>query len=239
MHLLAIETSEVACSAAIWSDGSVMERYREQPRGHSELLLPMIDSLISESGISKLQLDAIAFGRGPGSFTGVRIAAAVTQGISFGLDIPVVPVSSLQALAQGVYRSTTHQQVAAAFDARMHEVYWALCSADADGVMQLQGKEMVCAPGQVSQPQQEGWVGAGSGWDAYAEALSERLSPWLEQQIPHLYCHAQDVAFIAAHALSQGDASVIAAQALPLYLRNNVAKKSLHSSICSKPTSDP
>ena len=225
MHLLAIETSEAACSAAIWSDGEVMEKYREQPRGHSELLLPMIDALLSESGISKPQLDAIAFGRGPGSFTGVRIAAAVTQGISFGLDIPVIPVSSLQVLAQGVYRTSAHQQVAAAFDARMSEVYWALCSADADGVMQLQGEEMVCAPEQVSQPQQGRWVGAGSGWDAYAVALSQRLSPLLEQQFPNLYCHAQDVAIIAAHALSQGDAAVTAAQALPIYLRNNVAKK--------------
>lgn len=225
MNLLAIETSEAACSAAIWSDGDVMQKYREQPRGHSELLLPMIESLISESGISKPRFDAIAFGRGPGSFTGVRIAAAVTQGISLGLDIPVIPVSSLQALAQGVYRSTASQQVATAFDARMSEVYWALCAANADGVMQLQGAEMVCAPEQVTQPQQGRWVGAGSGWDVYAEALAERLSPWLEKQIPHLYCHAQDVAVIAAHALSQGDAAMTAAQALPLYLRNNVAKK--------------
>ncbi|MBG7601057.1 MAG: tRNA (adenosine(37)-N6)-threonylcarbamoyltransferase complex dimerization subunit type 1 TsaB [Gammaproteobacteria bacterium] len=225
MNLLAIETSEAACSAAIWIDGEVIETYREQPRGHSELLLPMIDTLLSQSGVGKPQLDAIAFGRGPGSFTGVRIAAAVTQGISFGLDIPVIPVSSLQALAQGVHRTSAHQQVAAAFDARMNEVYWALCSADADGVMQLQGEETVCAPGQVSQPQHGRWVGAGSGWDAYAEALTERLSPWIYQQIPHLYCHAQDVAVIAAHALSQGDAAVTAAQALPLYLRNNVAKK--------------
>ncbi len=225
MNLLAIETSETACSAAIWSDGDIIETYREQPRGHSELLLPMIDTLISESGIRKPRLDAIAFGRGPGSFTGVRIAAAVTQGISFGLDIPVIPVSSLQALAQGVYRTTAHQQVAVAFDARMHEVYWALCSADTDGVMQLQGVEMVCAPDRVSQPQQGRWIGAGSGWGAYAEPLSERLSPWLEQQIPHLFCHAQDVAIIAAQALSQGDAAVTAAEALPLYLRNNVAKK--------------
>jgi len=238
MNLLAIETSEAACSAAIWSNGDVIEKYREQPRGHSELLLPMIDTLMSESGISKKQLDAIAFGRGPGSFTGVRIAAAVTQGISFGLDIPVMPVSSLQALAQGVCRTSDHQQVAAAFDARMNEVYWALCSADNDGVMQLQGGEMVCAPERVSQPQQGGWIGAGSGWNAYAEELSERLSPWIGQQFPHLYCHAQDVASIAAHALSQGDVAVTAAQALPLYLRNNVAKKSLQSSVCSMQQTD-
>jgi tRNA threonylcarbamoyladenosine biosynthesis protein TsaB len=238
MNLLAIETSEAACSAAIWSDGDVIESYREQPRGHSELLLPMIDTLLSESGLSKPQLDAIAFGRGPGSFTGVRIAAAVTQGISFGLDIPVIPVSSLQALAQGVCRTTAHQQVATAFDARMHEVYWALCTVDADGVMQLQGEEMVCAPRQVSQPQRGGWVGAGSGWDANAEALSQRLSPWLAQQFPNLFCHAQDVAIIAAHALSQGVAAVTAAQALPLYLRNNVAKKSVQSSVCSMQQSD-
>lgn len=226
MNLLAIETSEAACSAAIWSDGNVIEEYREQPRGHSELLLLMIDNLISESGIGKSQLDGIAFGRGPGSFTGVRIAAAVTQGISFGLDAPVTPVSSLQALAQGVYRTSAHQHVAAAFDARMNEVYWALCSADADGVMQLQSEEMVCAPDQVSQPQHGSWVGAGSGWGVYAESLSERLSPRLEQQFPDLFCHAQDVAVIAAHALIQGDAAVTAVQALPLYLRNNVAKKS-------------
>ncbi len=226
MKLLAIETSEAACSAAIWCDGDVIEEYREQPQGHSELLLPMIDALISESGIGKSHLDAITFGRGPGSFTGVRIAAAVTQGISFGLDIPVIPVSSLLALAQGVSRASGCQQVAAAFDARMNEVYWALCSVDADGVMQLQSRELVCAPGQVSQPVQQGrWAGAGSGWGAYTEELSERMSPWLEQQFPHLFCHAQDVAVIAAHALSQDGVAVTAAEALPLYLRNDVAKK--------------
>ncbi|MEN8214710.1 MAG: tRNA (adenosine(37)-N6)-threonylcarbamoyltransferase complex dimerization subunit type 1 TsaB, partial [Pseudomonadota bacterium] len=144
MNLLAIETSEAACSAALWSGGDVVEAYREQPQGHSELLLPMIDELLATSGVGRRRLDAIAFGRGPGSFTGVRIATAITQGVSLGLDIPVVPVSSLQALAQGVTRTSGYRQVAAAFDARMQEVYWALCEADADGVMQLLGEEIVC-----------------------------------------------------------------------------------------------
>lgn len=226
MKLLAIETSETACSAALWSDGRVIENYREEPRGHSELLLPMIAELLPRSGVTRRQLQAVAFGRGPGSFTGVRIAAAIAQGISLGLAIPVIPVSSLQALAQGVYRTSGHREVAAAFDARMHEVYWALCAVDGDGVMQLQSEECVCEPRHVEQPRQGQWAGAGSGWSAYGETLREQLSPWLVAELPRLYSHAQDVATIAAHAWSRDDsAAVSAAEALPLYLRDKVARK--------------
>jgi tRNA threonylcarbamoyladenosine biosynthesis protein TsaB len=226
MKLLAIETSETACSAAVWSDGRVIESYREEPRGHSELLLPMIAELLASSGVTRRQLQAVAFGRGPGSFTGVRIAAAIAQGICLGLAIPAIPVSSLQALAQGVYRTTGQRQVAAAFDARMHEVYWALCAADGDGVMQLQGEERVCEPQQVERPRQGRWAGAGSGWSAYGETLREQLAPWLVAELPQLYSHAQDVATIAAHAWSRdGSVAVSAAEALPLYLRNNITHR--------------
>mgnify|MGYP001814404311 CR=1 FL=1 len=226
MKLLAIETSETACSAALWNDGGVIESYREEPRGHSELLLPMIAELLAGSGVSRRQLQAVAFGRGPGSFTGVRIAASIAQGISLGLAIPVIPVSSLQALAQGVYRTTGQRQVAAAFDARMHEVYWALCAVDGDGVMQLQSEERVSHPQQVERPRQGQWAGAGSGWSAHGETLRELLAPRLVAELPQLYCHAQDVAAIAAHAWSRDDSvAVSAAEALPLYLRDKIAQK--------------
>jgi tRNA threonylcarbamoyladenosine biosynthesis protein TsaB len=226
MQLLAIETSETACSAAVWSDGAVIESYREEPRGHSELLLPMIAELLASSGVSRRQLQAVAFGRGPGSFTGVRIAAAIAQGICLGLAIPAIPVSSLRALAQGVYRTTGQRQAAAAFDARMHEVYWALCAVDDDGVMQLQSEERVCAPQQVELPQQGQWAGAGSGWGAYGATLRQQLAPWLAAELPQFCSHAQDVATIAAHDWSRDHGVAVgAAEALPIYLRDKVAQK--------------
>jgi len=228
VKLLAIETSTPACSAALWIEGDVLERYALAPRQHAALILPMIESLLLEADISVAQLDAIAFGRGPGSFTGVRIAASVVQGIAFAADLPVVPVSTLAALALGGMRVTGGQQVMAALDARKAEVYWGCYKAEGDGTVSLQGSECVCAPAAVCCPEGNDWVGAGSGWEAHGDELMRHTGEQVVRVLPDFEPHAADVARLGSHAYEQGKA-VSPEAAVPVYLRNNVAevKKSL------------
>jgi len=222
MKLLAIETATEACSAALYLDGEVTEQYRLAPRQHAQLLLGMTDALLTEAGLVPTQLDALAFGRGPGAFTGVRIATGVAQGIAYAADLPVVPVSTLATLAQGGYREFGWKQVAAAIDARMNEVYWGVYRADENGIMQPCADERVCPASTVSALEGKGWHGIGSGWAVFADELRHagELIDWQGDAYPH----AQDVAVLAVDALSRG-LSVSAAQALPVYLRDQVVDK--------------
>jgi len=222
MKLLAIETAAEACSAALYIDGEVRERFAVAPQRQSELILPMMDELLAEAGLRVADLDALAFGRGPGSFTGVRIATGVVQGAAFAADIPVVPVSTLAALAQGHRRTTGHARVLAAFDARMNEVYWAACTPDAAGVMRATGDELIVPPAEVPLPEGGDWHGVGSGWGAYREVLAGRLSGRITAIDADAQCHAQDVAQIAVVDFAAGRA-VPAEHALPVYLRDKVA----------------
>ena len=222
MRLLAIDTSAEACSAALYLDGDVSERFAVAPQKQSELILPMMDGLLAEAGLRVADLDALAFGRGPGSFTGVRIATGVVQGAAFAADILVVPVSTLAALAQGHRRETGHPRVLAALDARMNEVYWAACAPDASGTTRVIGEELIVPPGEVPLPDGGGWHGVGSGWAAYASVLATRLADRVTAVHGAAHCRAQDIARIAAVDLAAGRA-VPAEQALPVYLRDRVA----------------
>ena len=224
MRLLALDTTEQACSAALWIDGAVSERYRLAAREHSRLILPMIEDLLGEAGLALTQLDGLAFGRGPGSFTGVRIATAVAQGLGLAADLPLLPVSSLRALAQGVARTVGRTRVLAAFDARMQEVYWGAYEADAEGLMRPLGEERVGPPDAVTLPAgREDWVLAGSALEPYGEALCQRLSlsPQADATV-----HARDVATLGAADLAAGG-GLPPEQAGPVYLRDQVAKKSV------------
>ncbi|MCB1772712.1 MAG: tRNA (adenosine(37)-N6)-threonylcarbamoyltransferase complex dimerization subunit type 1 TsaB [Gammaproteobacteria bacterium] len=226
VRLLAIDTTEEACSAALWQDGEVSERFEIAARRHSELVLPMIEDLLGEAGMRLKELDALAFARGPGSFTGVRIAASVIQGLAFAAGLPVIAVSSLQALAQGVNKTHGAGGVLSAFDARMGEVYWGTYRVDADGIMRAVQEERVCAPAVVSVAPGDGpgglaWHAAGSGWDSYAQALRQAIgfSP-VTYEAQRL--HAADVATLAAALHAEGH-GVEASGALPVYLRDEVA----------------
>jgi tRNA threonylcarbamoyladenosine biosynthesis protein TsaB len=225
-RLLAIETATPACSAALSVDGAVLERYALAPRQHAALMLPMIESLLLEAGLTVSQLDAIAFGRGPGSFTGVRIAASMVQGIAFAADLPVVPVSTLAALALGGMRESQLSRVMAVMDARKAEVYWGCYVKTGDDVVTLQGDECVCAPDAVpdtvSESGQDDWVGVGGGWSAYGEQLMQHLGERVVRLMPDLEPRAADVARLAVHDFHQG-VSVRPEEAVPVYLRNNVA----------------
>ena len=223
MKLLAIETATEACSAALYIDGEAREEYEFAPREHTRLLLGMIDRLLAQAGLRPAQLDALAFGRGPGAFTGVRIATGVAQGIAYAADLPVVPVSTLAALAQGGRREFGWTRVAAAIDARMNEVYWASFSANDAGLMVARSDELVCAAEQVPLLDGEGWHGIGSGWQPFAEVLKqrqqERLLEWQGDYLPH----ARDIATLAVDAFAKGR-TVSAREALPIYLRDQVVQ---------------
>lgn len=221
MKLLAIDTSEDACSAALLIDGLVSEHFELAPRRHTELVLPMMDGLLNDAGLGVADLDALAFARGPGSFTGVRIAASIIQGAALGTGLPVVPVSSLQALAQGARREYAATRVLSALDARMREVYWGAYGIDAGGIMRSLIDERVCEPTQVPVPDGDDWIATGSGWKSYGEVLGSRcVVDGMVQGDARV--HAQDVALVAGALYAEGQA-VTAEQALPVYLRDEVA----------------
>jgi len=219
LKLLAIDTATEACSAALHIDGVTTLKYEVVPRKHAELILTMVDELLSESSLSLRQLDALAFGRGPGAFTGVRIATGVIQGLSMSADCPVVPVSTLAALAQGAISES--KQIACAIDARMSEVYWGLYQANEDNIMQLVDEETVCLPDAVHIPASNGWFGVGSGWETYENELQTRLAGSLSGFRPGDYPSAEAICILALDAYQRGE-FVDAAEAQPVYLRNKV-----------------
>ncbi len=221
-NILAIESSTPACSAALCIDGEVLERYALAPRQHAALLLPMIESLLLEADLTIGSLHAIAFGRGPGSFTGVRIAASMVQGIAFAADLQVLPVSTLAALALGGMREASVPRVITAMDARKSEIYTACYEQSNDAPVTLLGEERVCAPDAVTIPEQHDWVGVGGGWQAYGEAMIQRAGERIIRLMPDLEPRAADVARLALYDYQQG-LCVSAEQAIPVYLRDNVA----------------
>jgi tRNA threonylcarbamoyladenosine biosynthesis protein TsaB len=217
--LLALDTATEACSVALLHDGKVISHYEVIPRLHAQRLLPMIEALRAEAGIALSAIDAIAFGRGPGAFTGVRIAIGVVQGLAFALQRPVLPVSNLAVLAQRGHREFGADQVAAAIDARMDEVYWG-CYQLEQGEMCLRGQESVLAPELASLPRlAEGeWFGAGTGWGTFQSRLPSQVAQCAGALLPH----AQDLLQLAQFSWSRGEA-LAAEQAQPVYLRDNVA----------------
>jgi tRNA threonylcarbamoyladenosine biosynthesis protein TsaB len=239
MNILALDTSTEACSVALHAESEIREHFKLAPREHAKLILPMVDALLAEAGLSLSQLDAIAFGRGPGSFTGLRIAAGVAQGLAFGADIPVLPISTLAALAQGAHADLDAARVLAALDARMSEVYWGVYQINGSGVMELHGAEEVCGPEHVTLPvapgilptatlvhpctsDEGGWQGVGSGWKEYGAALRARCGALVHTVAAERLPRARDIALLARVAFQRG-LSVSAEQAVPVYLRNQVA----------------
>lgn len=223
MKILAIETATEACSAALAIGDEQISRYDVAPRQHTQLILPMIETLINEADIKVSDLDAIAFGQGPGAFTGVRIAMGVIQGLAFAHDTPVIPISTLAALAQRVAddHANNHEYVASAIDARMQEVYWGLFKKNGSGVMQAVSEEKVCAPKDVEIISGEIWFGVGSGWDTYSDVLSSKFDNNLTGFDGKLFPSAVDVLALAKPAYLENK-MISVEQASPVYLRNKV-----------------
>ena len=224
MKLLAIDTATEACSAALAIGGTILARYEEPGRAHAERILPMVDALLTESGVTLRQLDAIAFGRGPGAFTGLRIAAGVTQGLAFGAGLPVIPVSDLAALAERALLERAGDAVIACIDARMAEVYWcAFHRVEREGAVAL-GAERVTSPDAVALAQSPGaigsWIGAGTGFAAYPE-IARRAGLKPAQIADRLLPRAEEIARIALREFAAGRAMQPEA-AVPVYLRDQV-----------------
>jgi len=208
VNLLALETSTRRLSVALWHDRELAERSADAPNGGSGLLLPWVRELLAEAELALSQLDGIAFGAGPGSFTGLRLAAGCAQGLAFGANLPVLGVGSLEALAL----ASGEEKVFACVDARMNEVYVAAYSS---GIEVL--APAVLPPGDVVLPDGEGWVGCGDGFAAYADRL-----PRPTRVRDDVFPTATAVATLAAARQAGGEGRP-AAEALPLYVRDKVA----------------
>lgn len=227
MKILALDTATENCSAALLIDGNVRAQEVEMDRGHAEHILPMIDSLLADGHLSLSDLDAIAFGRGPGSFTGVRLAATVTQGLAFGAGLGVAPISDLRAVAQRVFGAAVADPATARVlvcnDARMSEVYWGCFERGEDGLAHLEGEEHVSKPADVKLPQT--WttaIGAGRGFSAYAPALRAAVPSVSPTSAAALLPRATEIALLAVPVVAAGQLLPPEA-AIPTYLRDNVA----------------
>ena len=228
MKLLAIDTASARCSAALWQDGAVLRQSADTARDHARLILPMIESLLAEAGLGLRQLDGIAFGRGPGSFTGLRIAASVTQGLAEGAGLPVLPVSDLRALAaQALEAGPVPREglLLGCMDARMGEIYWGAFEVQHRLRPAIDFPEVVAPP----EPLPEGLRGAvvraaGRGLEAYPG-----IAGWLGLDalacLPTAEPDAGDIARLAAGDLAAGEVAWMdATAAQPVYLRDKVAK---------------
>lgn len=225
MNILAIETATEACSVAVYRDGEISHRYELAPRKHTQLILPMMDEVLAEADLDRSELDAIAFGRGPGAFTGLRIAVGIAQGLSLALEKPLIGISTMAAMAQQVLETegTGELSLLAAIDARMDEVYWGRYQSE-EGEVVLQGEEQVSVPELLMQDHSLDSVVFGSGWEAYHAKVLAEPPPWVKKFVPDVFPNAYYIAKLAASAYQRGEL-LDAADAEPVYLRNNVAKK--------------
>jgi len=221
MNLLAIETATEACSVALIHGDQLIARSEIAPRRHTELVLPMADELLAEAGIGRHALDAIAVGRGPGAFTGVRLGVSLAQGMALALDLPVITVSSLAALALEAPEQEG-AAILAVIDARMGEVYAACYRREADGALVALDDERVCTADALLLPEAATWQVVGSGWGTYASVIEPRLGGHLASADGARFPQAAHVAELAAREFRAGHQRA-PELALPVYLRDKVA----------------
>lgn len=223
MKILALDTATEGLSVSLAIDDRQLDRYVELDRGHAEQLLPMVEAVLAEGGIALTALDAIAFGRGPGGFTGVRLAASVAQGLAFGAGVGVVPISDLSAVAcQVAQHDPQIRQVLVVNDARMREVYWARFSTDA--LLISMGGERVDPPAAVSvDPSSERWAAAGRGLRAWPDIAERCRQAGASLVLPDLLPRASEILALARPLVSTGHV-VDPSQALPVYVRDRVAE---------------
>lgn len=220
MKIIALETSSEYCSAALQIDTNVFSKETLAGNRHSELLLPMIQQLLSEAGLSLQQLDGIAFGAGPGSFTGLRIACGVAQGLAYASNLPVAAISTLEAVAEKIAQNN----VIVALDARMGEIYHATYQKSASQDWHIVSEPALCLPQHAPLVPGNGWHGGGSGFDCYRETLSTHYHENLQRIHDDLHPHAEQIAALAGRKFNN-NLGIAPALAAPVYLRNKVALK--------------
>ncbi|MEZ2683532.1 tRNA (adenosine(37)-N6)-threonylcarbamoyltransferase complex dimerization subunit type 1 TsaB [Proteus vulgaris] len=227
MRILAIDTATESCSVAVWNEGVVASRFEISPREHTQKILPMVKSALEEANLTLQSLNVLAFGRGPGSFTGVRIGVGVAQGIALGAELPMIGISSLATMAEGVFRTTGIKQVLVAIDARMGEIYCAQYQRNDEGIWLGEETEAVMKPEHFADALLSTtgtWAMAGTGWQAYPE-LKETL-PFTVVETDITLPAAQDMLPLAVTAWHEGKATRVE-EAEPVYLRNEVTWKKL------------
>ena len=226
-RILALDTATEACSAALLNQQQIDARFEIAPRDHTQRILPLVQELLQVQQLELTALDALAFGRGPGSFTGVRIGIGIAQGLALGANLPMIGVSSLATMAQGAWRLTGAERVLAAIDARMGEVYWAEYQRDANGEWQGAESEAVLKPedaqARIAQLSGE-WATVGTGWAAYPHLLTSTGATLVTTEVT--LPAAEDMLPLALSAWQRGE-SVAVENAEPVYLRNEVAWKKL------------
>jgi tRNA threonylcarbamoyladenosine biosynthesis protein TsaB len=226
-RILALDTATEACSAALLNQQHIDARFEIAPRDHTQRILPLVQELLQAQQLELTALDALAFGRGPGSFTGVRIGIGIAQGLALGANLPMIGVSSLATMAQGAWRQNGATRVLAAIDARMGEVYWAEYQRDVDGEWQGAETEAVLSPEAAEariQSLSGEWTTVGTGWQAYPQLLTLHGAQLLTSEIT--LPAAEDMLPLAVAAWQRGE-TVAVEHAEPVYLRNEVAWKKL------------
>ena len=226
-RILAIDTATEACSVALWNNGEKHALFEICPREHTQRILPMVQQILAESGVSLNRLDALAFGRGPGSFTGVRIGIGIAQGLAMGSDLPMIGVSTLATMAQGAFRQMGATQVLAAIDARMGEVYWGQYQRQNDGVWLGENTEAVFTPERAQQNVMAlagEWASVGTGWGTYPDMAAATPITLVDGQIT--LPQAEDMLPLALVDFALGKMTAVE-NAQPTYLRNEVTWKKL------------
>ena len=219
--ILALDTATAACTAALLVRDKVHELFDIAPRRHSELIIEMINDLLVDADIKLQNVNVIAFGCGPGSFMGVRIASGIAQGLAFGIEKPVVAVSTLQTLAQTAYEVTAVENIVAGWDARMNEIYWGAYQLNKNGLMVAVKNDRLDKFNAVRLPTEKEWLAAGNAWGIYKEQLPEKVKRHLISFDGDIYPHAGVMAKIALQKYQQGDV-LSPEKAQPTYLRNKV-----------------
>lgn len=221
MNILALDTSTEHCSVALWRDGVVHEHAARAGQAHSAMLTGMVDTVLAEGGLRLAMLDGIAYGQGPGSFTGLRIACAVAQGLAFPAAIPLAGIGTLHAMALACGAA----KVMCCLDARMQEIYHAAYVRQGDAYIEVSAPR-VCAPATAPELPGDGWTGCGSGFAAYRDVLQQRYGAALATIDDAVYPHAGDIARLAAPLFAAGR-GIRAEEAAPLYIRDKVALKTV------------
>ena len=224
--ILGIETATSACSVALLIHDTIIQRFQIAPARHAELILTMVDSILQEANIALTQLDAIAFGKGPGSFMGIRLAVGVAQGLGLGGQVPLIAVSTLHALAQTAYqKSPTKTPLLVGWDARMRRIYWGAYQLDVEKqskVLLPILKDTLNFPEDIDPPSvEDDWTLIGNAWDIYQDSVLEILRKKYKTVLTSIYPEASAVAFIAQSLYREGK-KILAEQAEPCYLRKTL-----------------
>ncbi|KEY91094.1 hypothetical protein CF67_04088 [Candidatus Photodesmus blepharus] len=223
--ILALSTATEECSVALSINNKLYTRSEISPQQHAKKILPMVDEVLKEANVNLSEIDAIAYNRGPGSFTGIRIGVSIAKGLGFAENLPMVGISNLKAIAQSAYRQLGLTRVACAIDARMNEVYWGCFTHQEDGNWKEVDTECVISLGDLTKHLFNDkliWGTAGTGWSTYPKKLGKFIKNYQNSQI--LYSQAQDIAYLAKFELLKGNATD-AEQANPVYLRDIILKK--------------